>query len=98
MHFTFSNNRSLIQQRVYDAAMASKWRVSDVFAGNTESELATEKPRLEWAPVLVSLAFGEATAFSGFGRRIAEANDISTKTWLTVHLLDESKHTEAFSA
>lgn len=98
MKFAFENNRSTVQQRVFDSAMVSTWRVSDVFSGDSISGVGEEKSRLEWAPVLVSLAFGEATAFAGFGQRITESDDISTKTWLTVHLLDESKHTEGFSA
>ena len=98
MRFAFDNNRSTAQQRVFDSAVLSPWRVSDVFSGDSISGLGDEKSRLEWAPVLASLAFGEATAFAGFGPRIAESDDISTKTWLTVHLADESKHTEGFSA
>jgi rubrerythrin len=43
------------------------------------------------------LAFGENTAFHGFGQRISEADDLSTKSWLATHLLDEAKHTEGFS-
>ncbi|MCX6123148.1 MAG: ferritin-like domain-containing protein [Proteobacteria bacterium] len=98
MRFAFDNNRSTAQQRVFDSAMVSTWRVSDVFSAGSISEVGDERSRLEWAPVLASQAFGEATAFAGFGQRIAESDDISTKTWLTVHLLDESKHTEGFSA
>jgi hypothetical protein len=98
MKFVFDNNRSQSQQRVFEAAMGSKWLVSDIFSGSSVSEVGDESSRLKWAPVLASLAFGEATAFAGFGGRIADADGISTKTWLAVHLLDEAKHTEAFSA
>ena len=97
MKFIFENNRSPVQQRIFEAASTVKWRVSDIFDGSTVSSVLDEHSRLQWAPVLVSLAFGEATAFSGFGRRIADADNISAKSWLTIHLLDEAKHTEAFT-
>ena len=98
MKFVFENNRSSAQQIVFGSAARSIWQVSDVFTEGAISDFEDEETRLKWSPVLASLAFGEATAFAGFGGRIAEAADLSTKSWLTVHLLDECKHTEGFSS
>jgi len=95
--FIFENNRSASDQRVHDVALAEQWSVESVFAGKDISPWLKESERLPWAPVLVSLAFGEGTAFYGFGDRIAEADDLSAKTWLSIHLLDEGRHTEGFS-
>jgi len=37
MRFAFDNNRSTAQQRVFDSAVLSPWRVSDVFSGDSIS-------------------------------------------------------------
>jgi hypothetical protein len=99
MKFIFENNRSQLEQRTFEAAVKSDWLVSDIFStAACTSEYLNEGERLNWAPVLASLAYGEATAFYGFGSRIAEADDLSTKTWLVTHLQDEAKHSEGFTA
>lgn len=97
MKFVFEPNRTASEERVLKSALKSQWAVSDVFTRGQTCEFKTEAERLKWAPVLASLAFGEGTAFYGFGNRIAEADDISAKSWLAVHLLDEARHTEGFS-
>ncbi len=97
MKFIFEDNRSEKEERIANAALNNNWLISDIFKKNEISPYQDEKTRLKWAPVLSSLAFGESTAFYGFGKRIAESPDISTKSWLTIHLCDESKHAEGFS-
>lgn len=95
--FIYNNNRNHRQNRIIEAASKSTWVISDIFLDHQVSSYGEESERLKWAPILVALAFGENTAFSGFGRRIIEATDISAKSWLCAHLFDESKHTEGFS-
>ncbi len=99
MKFTYPDNRTVIERKIINAAIKNTWTVSDIFKDDADfvSSYKTESERLKWAPVLISLAFGENTAFHGFGQRIAGADDISTKSWLCAHLFDESKHTEGFS-
>jgi hypothetical protein len=99
MKFIYSDNRSKRETKIIDSAIRNNWTVSDIFQNHDDfvSSFKSESQRLKWAPILVALAFGENTAFHGFGQRIAEAEDISTKSWLSVHLLDECKHTEGFS-
>lgn len=99
MNFIYIDNRNLRESKIIDAAIRNTWTVSDIFKKekNFVSSYKTESERLKWAPILVALAFGENTAFHGFGERIAVSDDISTKSWLCTHLLDESKHTEGFS-
>lgn len=97
MKFIFENNRSIKEEKIANAALSDNWLLSDIFKKDEISSYQDEKTRLKWAPVLSSLAFGESTAFYGFGKRIAESPDISTKSWLTIHLCDESKHAEGFS-
>ncbi len=97
MKFIFENNRTPVETKTLASALNSQWMVSDVFKDNLPSSYLDEETRLRWAPVLASLAFGEGTAFYGFGGRIAEAEDLSAKSWLSVHLLDEARHTEGFS-
>lgn len=99
MQFIYKDNRNKRETKIINAAVRNTWTVSDIFinAKDFSSDYKTETERLKWAPILAALAFGENTAFHGFGRRIAEADDISTKSWLAVHLLDEAKHTEGFS-
>ena len=99
MSFVYVDNRNARETKIIDAAIRNDWTISDVFKRENDfvSNHKSESERLKWAPILVALAFGEDTAFHGFGERIAEADDISTKSWLCAHLLDESKHTEGFS-
>lgn len=99
MSFIYLDSRDKRQKKVMDATIKNSWMLSDIFKNENDfvSSYRTEQERLQWAPILVALAFGENTAFQGFGQRIAEANDISTKAWLCAHLLDEAKHTEGFS-
>ncbi len=99
MRFIYRDNRGKREAKIIDAAIRNTWTVSDIFHNENDffSDYKTEVERLKWAPILVALAFGENTAFYGFGQRIAEADDISTKSWLATHLLDEAKHTEGFS-
>lgn len=99
MSFIYLDNRDKRQKKIIDATIRNDWTVSDIFKSDDDfvSSYKSEIERLKWAPILVALAFGEDTAFKGFGNRIAEANDISTKSWLSAHLLDEAKHTEGFS-
>lgn len=99
MKFIYSDNRNIRESKILDAAIRNDWTISDIFQNDNyfNSTYKDETERLNWAPILVALAFGENTAFYGFGPRIAEAGDISTKSWLATHLLDEAKHTEGFS-
>jgi len=99
MKFIYIDNRNTRESKIIDAAIRNSWTISDIFQNENDfvSTYKNESQRLKWAPILVALAFGENTAFHGFGQRIAEADDISTKSWLSAHLLDESKHTEGFS-
>lgn len=100
MSFIYLDNRDTRQKKVIDATIRNNWTISDIFKDDKDliSSYKNEKERLKWAPILVALAFGEDTAFKGFGNRIAEAaDDISTRSWLCAHLLDEAKHTEGFS-
>ena len=97
MKFIYENNRTDLQEKVQKSALQGQWHVGDVFTRGDICETLTEEERLKWAPVLRSLAFGEGTAFSGFGERIAEAEDISARLWLATHLLDEGRHAEGFS-
>ncbi|TAK71558.1 MAG: ferritin-like domain-containing protein [Gammaproteobacteria bacterium] len=99
MNFIYSDTRTIIEKKIINAAIRNTWTVSDIFNEEKDfvSSYKSESERLKWASILVSLAFGENTAFHGFGSRIADADDISTKSWLCAHLLDEAKHTEGFS-
>lgn len=99
MNFIYADNRNKREKKIIDATIRNTWTVSDIFKNGSDffSSYKSEAIRLKWAPILVALAFGEDTAFHGFGQRIAEADDISTKSWLCAHLLDEAKHTEGFS-
>jgi len=99
MRYIYRDNRTKREIKIVNAAIRNTWTVSDIFHNEKDfySYYRTEAERLKWAPILVALAFGENTAFHGFGKRIAEADDISTKSWLAAHLLDEAKHTEGFS-
>lgn len=100
MTFVYQDTRNLRENKIADAAIKNDWTVSDIFLKDESfsSGYFTEEKRLKWAPILVALAFGENTAFSGFGLRIATSSDISTKNWLCIHLLDEAKHTDGFTA
>ncbi len=100
MAFIYTDNRDHREMKIANAAIKNDWVVSDIFMNDRDfcSSYLSEKTRLNWAPILVALAFGENTAFSGFGSRIATANDISTRNWLCIHLLDEAKHTDGFSS
>jgi ribonucleotide reductase beta subunit family protein with ferritin-like domain len=97
MKYIFSNNRTRLQQSIYDSAIKKNWTVKGIFSSALACEYRTEKEREVWFPVLTSLAFAEASAMYGFGERISVADDLSTKSWLVTHLLDETKHTEGFS-
>lgn len=100
MTFLYTDTRTHRERKIADAAIRNSWTVSDIFVPEADfvSSYQSEPERLKWAPILVALAFGENTAHDGFGSRIAAANDIATKNWLCIHLLDESKHTEGFSS
>lgn len=99
MSFIYLDNRDRRQKKIMDSTIRNDWILSDIFKNDDDfvSSYKSETERLKWAPILAALAFGEDTAFQGFGLRIAEADDISTKSWLCAHLLDEAKHTEGFS-
>jgi hypothetical protein len=100
MKFLYDDQRTREETSLYTSALANQWNIHEVFKPShtpLTCEFKTETERLKWAPVLVSLAFGEGTAFYGFGDRIKQADDLSTRSWLSIHLLDEARHTEGFS-
>lgn len=100
MRFVYTDLRNHREIKLTNAAIKNDWTVSDIFIKDDSffSSYLSEEQRLKWAPILIALAFGENTAYSGFGARIANSDDISIKNWLCIHLLDESKHTDGFSS
>lgn len=97
MKFVFEVERSEKNEATLKATFENQWSPRSTIPLGLISEYLSEEKRLAWAPVLLSLAFGEATAFQGFGKRIEESCDMETKLWLSAHLLDEGRHTEGFS-
>ena len=88
MKFLYNDTRNPTQISLMRTSMHDQWWLDDIFQENQKtSSYETEESRLKWGPVLASLAFGEGTAFYGYGQRIVEAQDISTRTWLSTHLL-----------
>jgi hypothetical protein len=94
--FECEPDRSL--QRLIDesAARSASWTPDEVIPHGLTSAFRTEDERARWAPFLVATAFGEATAYEGFGPRISGSLGIGARNWLCVHLMDESKHALSF--